>query len=153
FGNDESARFGGNGKTADYPSTQFNGRKHNRRGHATGNQPPDLAPQTKRVECAGAECAGASARRKETHKINHAGRRRFHSESRPYLEVDQIAGWGKRSLALVSSLRMPHRDVELAGCETTERLLERMELAASPMPSRSRPRLPLGWVAPPRMFS
>ena len=115
FGNGESARFGGNGKTADHPGTQFNGRKHNRRGHATGNQPPDLAPQTKRVECAGAECAGASARRKETHKINHAGRRRFHSESRPYLEADKIAVWGKRSLALVSSLRMSHRDVELAG--------------------------------------
>ncbi len=83
FGNGESARFGGNRKTADHPGTQFNRRKHHRRGHATGNQPPYLAPQNKRAECTGAECAGASARRQETHKINHAGRHRFHSESRP----------------------------------------------------------------------
>jgi hypothetical protein len=31
------------------------------------------------------------------------------------LEADKIAVWGKRSLAIVSSLRMSHRDVELAG--------------------------------------
>ena len=95
FGNGESARPGGNRKTADHPGAQFNGRKHNRRGQATGDQPPDLAPQAKRVECAGAECAGASARRKETHKINHAGRRRFHSENRPYLRGRQECGLGK----------------------------------------------------------
>jgi hypothetical protein len=32
-----------------------------------------------------------------------------------YLEADKIAVWGKRSLAIVSSLRMSYRDVELAG--------------------------------------
>ena len=116
FGNGESARPGGNGKTAHHPGAQFNGRKHYRRGHATGNQPPHLAPQTKRDECAGAECAGASARGKETHKINHAGRRRFHSENRPYLRGRQdVRSWESARWPIVSSLRMSHRDVELAG--------------------------------------
>lgn len=30
-------------------------------------------------------------------------------------EADKIAVWDKHSLAIVSSLRMSHRDVELAG--------------------------------------
>jgi len=33
----------------------------------------------------------------------------------PMLEADKIAAWGKRPLAIVSSLRMSHRDVELSG--------------------------------------
>jgi hypothetical protein len=31
------------------------------------------------------------------------------------LEADKTVVWGKHSLAIVSSLRMSHRDVELAG--------------------------------------
>ena len=42
--------------------------------------------------------ASRIARGKETHKINDAERRRFRSESHPYLGADQIAVWGKRSL-------------------------------------------------------